>query len=512
MRIGVLYNLVDRVERGFAKDAISDNEIVETVGHVVKTLSRQHEVFPVRARPDLLGKITHTSFDAVFNLCEGFQGKVQGEHWMAGFLDLHGIPYTGSGPLSLGMCLNKMRTKQILVANGAVTPNYQVFHSASQNLSPDLKFPLFVKPVQEDASVGITNESLVNNKLELFKRVDYVNTHYSQPALVEEYIDGREINVAVMGNGPKAESLPVSEILFDLKEGPNIVNYDAKWVEDSPAYKGTVGVCPAELPPHVEAIVKRSALEAYRIMGCNDYARVDFRLRDDVPFVLEVNPNPGINMDSGFPRSCAKAGFDYEEMIERILRFALERHGMVPVPSSPEPPIAREGGLVALRPRYEHIGVLLKWFNDPEVSMFMDSPGANYGMDDLVEDFLVYQSDDVACIVLEEATGTPVGYGSVYSINRENGSADMSFLVGDPSMRGKGYGRSILRMLQRIAFDEMGLHSIDVTVTAENEPSLRSLKACGFKRIGTLKEYHRVGGKRYDEVVLQCLATYKRMK
>ena len=199
-------------------------------------------------------------------------------------------------------------------------------------------------------------------------------------------------------------------------------------------------------------------------------------------------------------------------MIERILRFALERHGMVPVPSSPEPPIAREGPLVALRPRYEHIDILLKWFNDPQVTRFMDSPGDKYTKDDLVEDFLVYQSDDVACIVLEEASGSPVGYGSIYSINKGNGSADMSFLVGEEDQRGKGYGKAIVRMLQRIAFEEMGLHSIDVTVTTENEPSLRALKACGFKRIGILKDYHKVDGERYDEVVLQCLATYRRIK
>jgi D-alanine-D-alanine ligase len=425
---------------------------------------------------------------------------------MAGLLELHGIPYTGSDPLSLGMCLNKMRTKQILVANGVTTPKYQVFFSASQNLSTDLRFPLFVKPVQEDASVGITNESVVNNKLELFKRVDHVVTHYDQPALVEEYIDGREINVAVMGNGPKAEGLPVSEILFDLKDGPNIVNYDAKWVEDSPAYKGTVGVCPAELPSNVEVTVRKAALDAYRIMGCHDYARVDFRLRDGIPYVLEVNPNPGINRDSGFPRSCAKAGFEYEEMVERILRFALERRGLKVTPSAPEPPLVEEGPLVALRPRYEHMDALLSWFNDPEVAHFMDSPGARYTKDDLVEDFLVSVSDDFATVVAEKATGKPIGYGSIYSINMDNGSADMSFLIGERSARRKGWGKVLVRMLQRMAFGTMGLHSINLTVTRENQPSLRSLKACGFREVGILREYHRVDGKWHDEVVMQCLA------
>jgi D-alanine-D-alanine ligase len=403
------------------------------------------------------------------------------------------------------MCLNKMRTKQILVANGVVTPKYQVFSSASQHLNPELRFPLFVKPVQEDASVGITNESHVNNKLELLKRVEYVTTHYNQPALVEEYIDGREINVAVMGNGPKAEPLPVSEILFDLKDGPNIVNYDAKWVEDSPAYKGTVGICPADLPSNVEAAVKKAALDTYRIMGCHDYARVDFRLREGIPYVLEVNPNPGINRDSGFPRSCAKAGFEYEEMIERILRFALERYGLSPAPSNPEVTLAHEGALTGVRPRYEHIDHLLRWFNDPEVSRFMDSPNARYSRDDLVEDFLVHQSDDLAMIVLD-GSGRPIGYASIYSINDENGSCDLSFLIGDKDARGKGYGKDIVRMLQRIAFEGMHLHSINVTVTEENQPSIRSLTACGFKEIGKLREYHKVDDKRYDEVVLQCLA------
>jgi len=507
MRIGILYNTVEKVERGFAADAISDNEIVHTVEHVVRALEDGNEVVPVRARPELLGKLRKGSFDILFNLCEGFMGKVQGEFWMAGYLELVGLPYTGSGPLSLGMCLNKMRTKQVLVANSIPTPRYQVFFATSQNLSPELKFPLFVKPIREDASVGISSESIVKNKLELFRRIDFVIANYDQPALVEEYIDGRELNVSVIGNGSRLEALPISEILFDLEDGaPRIVDYDSKWMEGTPSFEGTKGVCPADLPRDVEAKVKKTALEVFRIMGCSDYARVDLRLRDGVPYVLEVNPNPGINTDSGFARSAAAAGMDHGEMVRRLLSIALERHSIAPYRSEMEV-IAEEGILIGIRPTYAHIDLMERWFNDPEVSRFMDSPKTVLGRDEMIEDMLLRNGTDVDMVILDRNAMTPMGWASLYSIRSDNRTGEVSNLIGNPAYRGRGLGKSIMRMLLGIAFDRKNLHSVHATVTERNTPSVRALRSCGFKEIGILREYHAIGEERHDEYVVQCLAS-----
>jgi D-alanine-D-alanine ligase len=328
MKIGILYNLVDRIERGLEIDKLSDNEIAETAGHVKKALEGEHEAIPVRISKDILAKLNVELFDFVFNLCEGVGGNVRGESWVPAILDIIGIPYTGSDSLTLGLCLDKVKTKQLLFANSIPTPSYQIFRDLLQTLNPELSFPLIVKPANEDASVGITIDSVVENKSSLFKMVEFVLKNYRQPALVEEYIDGRELNVAILGNGKSLEVLPISEIRFDFdKKIPKILSYDAKWIPESEMFKKTVGVCPPaeKLPEDVEARIKKLAVAAYNLTQCRDYARVDFRLNGDLPYVLEVNPNPGINKDSGFVRSALASGLSYDELIRKILSSAMKR-------------------------------------------------------------------------------------------------------------------------------------------------------------------------------------------
>lgn len=329
MKIGILYNLVDHVEHGFEIDKLSDNETEETVEHVRKALENDYEVMPMQIRRELLPTLTKNSFDFVFNLCEGINGNIHGEAWIPALLDIIGIPYTGSNSLTLGLCLNKIKTKYILIANNISTPLYQTFSSTSQKFNANLKFPLIVKPAHEDASVGINVDSVVNNKLELFKKIEFILKNYHQPALVEEYIHGRELNLAIIGNGSSIELLPISEIMFKFKEDlPNIVSYKAKWVTDSDESQKTVGICPTELSKEIEKHIKRLAMDAYNLTGCKDYARIDFRLQDNIPYILEVNPNPGINTDSGFVRSADVAGMSYDKLIHRILSEAMKRYNI----------------------------------------------------------------------------------------------------------------------------------------------------------------------------------------
>jgi D-alanine-D-alanine ligase len=266
--------------------------------------------------------------DVIFNLCESIGNQSIHEMHVAGLYDLMGIPYTGSNALTLGLALNKPRVKDILLANNLPTPRYQLIKSPMKIvLNEDLRYPLIIKPSSEDSSVGISTNSVVENAADLRKRVRYIIEEFDQPALVEEFIDGREMNVAIIGNRREI-ILPISEI--DMTTLPKtyrrIITYNAKWVKGSEEYECTNGVCPAKIPQETENLLKEYGLKAYRLLGCRDYARIDFRLdNDNQPYILEVNPNPDISDDAGFARSARVYGYKFDELITKIVECALER-------------------------------------------------------------------------------------------------------------------------------------------------------------------------------------------
>ena len=267
--------------------------------------------------------------DLIFNLCESVGDESTHEMFVAGIYELMGVPYTGASAFSLGICQNKARTKQILSFYKIRIPRFTLFKNPSEVSEEefDLRFPVIVKPSHEDASVGIDNTSVVDNISSVRKRVRYIFQNHDQPALVEEYVDGRELNVGIIGNR-RPIILPISEIDFSGLPStyPRIVTYNAKWMEGTEEYKGTVGVCPAPLTPEIERQAKEIALKVYRIMGCRDYARVDMRLdKNNNLYVIEANPNPDISDDAGFARSARAYGLTFEEIVGKIVEYALER-------------------------------------------------------------------------------------------------------------------------------------------------------------------------------------------
>jgi D-alanine-D-alanine ligase len=276
----------------------------------------------------LLDFISQKQPDLIFNLCESVGNESIHEMHVAGLYDLLGVPYTGAPAFALGTCLNKARTKEILTHNGIKTPRFVIFRNIGELTEPlGIRFPLIVKPSREDASVGIENTSVVDDFAALRKRVRYIFNQYDQPALVEEYVEGRELNVGILGN-KRPIVLPISEIDFSglPADYPRIVTYNAKWMQGTPEYVGTVGVCPANVPAELEKKLKEIALKCYRLMGLRDYGRVDFRLdKNNVPYVLEVNPNPDLSDDAGFARSARAYGLSFEDTIGRIVEYALER-------------------------------------------------------------------------------------------------------------------------------------------------------------------------------------------
>lgn len=311
---------VDRIsEEGAEAEARAVRKALTELGHKVRLQPLADDIVPAAEELRKFGT------ELVFNLCEGFWGNSRLELHVAALFDLLGLAYTGAPPLCLGLSQDKVRTKDLLVRHGLPTPKYILVKMGEQfPKTRDLAYPLIVKPRFEDASLGITSESIVETEPTLKKRIKYVHDTYRQGALVEEFIEGRELNVAVLGNGP-FELLPVSEIRFQPGLKHTIVSYDGKWIEDSAEYARTEPVCPAPLKAKDEILVKDVALRAYKLLECRDYARIDLRLRDGVPHILEVNANPDISPGAGLARSARVGGVPYIRLIERIAAMALKR-------------------------------------------------------------------------------------------------------------------------------------------------------------------------------------------
>jgi D-alanine-D-alanine ligase len=276
---------------------------------------------------DLVHSLLKIAPRFVFNLCEEINGKSELEMCLAGLLDLMGLPYTGSGPFALALALHKFRVKQILRAARIPVARGYLDWPGRRHGARSIHFPVIVKPAHEDGSYGINTRSVCHDIEQLDRQVNYIRDVYRQEALVEEYLEGREFNVSIVGD-KDPEVLAISEIDFScMPEGePRIVSYRAKWDEESPMYAATVPVCPADIPSRLAKRVKDLALRSYRCVCCRDYGRVDIRTDAwGIPYVLEVNPNPDISPQAGFARAAKVAGHSYSEIILRISRAALER-------------------------------------------------------------------------------------------------------------------------------------------------------------------------------------------
>lgn len=325
------------------QDLKSEISILKSVEDIVSALAEVHTVRTIPFTGDIIlfmKRVQEFNPDAVFNLFEGVYGLSKTEMLIPTALDLMEVPYTGAKPKALQLCLTKPVTKEILLQRSVQTPKFRVLQP-NIPIEIDLQFPLIVKPEHEDASIGISNQSVVKTEAELAERVETIWEQYEQGALVEEYIDGREFNVAIIGdsdhNGivgnPFAPVvLPISEICFDtLPQGfHHIVTYNAKWNEETPEYKGTVPSCPAIIDSELEVRLKQIAMRAFEALGCRDYARVDFRVsKDGAPYVIDINPNPDISKDAGLARSAKAHGLDYNQLVQKIAGYALNRNGSV---------------------------------------------------------------------------------------------------------------------------------------------------------------------------------------
>ncbi len=284
-----------------------------------------------KAPAALCAAVVSSGADVVFNLVESLGGDSRMEVLVAAVLDASGVPYTGSPPRAMFVGLYKPLARALLAFHGIPIPQGKVIGHPEEHLE-DIRFPFpwIVKLSHEDASHGISTDNVVFSQEEARRRLRYLLRTYRQPVLVEEFVDGREIEATILGEGEDAEVISLSEIDFSgFPEGkPRLVTYRAKWAKRSPEYKGTVHVEVRELDPAIRMHVVRSTLKAYRMLGLRDYGRVDLRLRSGgEPVVLDVNPNPDVSPDAGLALAAVRSGMGYEGLIERIVRGAL-RHGV----------------------------------------------------------------------------------------------------------------------------------------------------------------------------------------
>ena len=292
-----------------------------------------HEVVLIEADDTALANLKESKLDAVFNIAEGEGGDCR-EAFIPAMLERLKIPYTGSGPLTLAIALNKAMTNDVLRLHGIDTPHYQIFYSANDKVSPQLDFPLMVKPLHEGSSKGIRDKSLVRNSKDLSQQISWVIENYHQPTIVEEYISGREFTIALLGNNPP-KVLPIVEIDFEqLPEGASrIYSYEAKWIWDTPEKPIEMFICPARLEPDIQAHIENTARSVFNVLGCRDICRMDGRLDDQRHLhILDVNPLPGMIPDplahSCLPEAAMTAGYSYDELINTILYHALKRYGL----------------------------------------------------------------------------------------------------------------------------------------------------------------------------------------
>ena len=328
VNVGIVYNAFEP-DLGRNQERVSEESVAQVAEEVcVAVASLGYSVTIIPLRQSLMGfihRLTELEMDVLINLCEGYYGRPQWEANIAAVLELLPVPFTGNPSQTLGLCQDKSKAKAILRANALPTAPSRLVYSPDETI--ELSFPLIVKPNSEDASLGIYPDSVVHDKEGLAKQVKRIMENYGAPALVEQFIDGREFNVAVIEN-EKLEALPVSEIDFSqMPESlPRICGFEAKWFQDHFLYNSTPPICPAKIDDSLRTKLQETAVAAFKTMNCRDYARVDFRMAGDGGLsILEVNPNPDISRDAGYARALSAAGIEYKDFWKTLIENALKR-------------------------------------------------------------------------------------------------------------------------------------------------------------------------------------------
>jgi len=334
MKVAVLYDVWGEEETPDSEKAAESGrkrkvkEDREEIFDALTKLEHEPSYYVLDGRPQSLHGLAKCGADLVFNLTESYAGDDTKEMNVASYMDLIGLPYTGAGPHAHFLAQDKATAKKMFHFHDIRTPYFATAYRGNIDHAHDVKFPLIVKPQLEDGSIGIDAEAVVNSVKELMERVEYVQNEFDSPALIEEYIEGREIYAAILGSYEKTEVLPLVELdLSQLPEGtPRIASRDVKFERNTQAYKLTKSKVADDLDEATTQKLTETAMAAYRAVKLRDYGRIDMRLTPDGEvYVIEANPNPWLSSKHEFAMAAKKSGRSYTQLIEDILELAMDR-------------------------------------------------------------------------------------------------------------------------------------------------------------------------------------------
>jgi D-alanine-D-alanine ligase len=487
MRIALLHNEPLPSSYDSHGEGVAVSSVMESVAAVAEVLaSAGHQVTVRGLRPPLvhaMAQVMALRAELIFNLFEGFEGSPETESQLVRELEQAGIAFTGGSSAHLARCLDKGKTKDLLVKNGVPTAEYQLLDSSDTG-KLRVTLPAMVKPLREDASHGLSSQSVVHDVPSLNERVRSVVQRFGGPALVEEFLSGREFNVAILG-GATPQLLPISEIVFspDLP-GPPILTYDAKWSPGHPAYRASLPQCPARLSLYLQQEIARVALAAYRAVESPPYARVDLRCdHAGRPRVLEVNPNPDLSPESGMASQAAAAGWTYRRLIETIMALAIENR------SSPE--VSYRPMQAADLPELVSITAETGYFRSDEVAVAEEVLNAAAAGS---ADYQVY---------VAASADRSVGYVCFGPTPLTNGTWDMYWLAVGPAYQRRGIGRRLMLLAEEQIRRQKGRLIVLETSSQELYESTRRFhRSLGYREQCRIPDFYDVGD---DQVVFTKL-------
>jgi D-alanine-D-alanine ligase len=314
-------------------DMLAECDSDETIAAVEGVLLERHDVLPIESDERAYVRLQQARPDLVFNIAERLHGPNRESH-IPTVCEILDIPYTGSDPLTLGICLDKSRAKEILSYHGVPNPAFRIVEGPDE-IPNDFKLPAIVKPLYEGSSKGIKNNSVVRTPGELRERCLEVLSLYRQPAIVERFLEGREFTVGILGNAPALEILPIVEIDHGrLPDGAEpVYSYEAKWIWDQPENPLEIFRCPADIPEALRRRIEDVVSRTCRLLRVRDWGRIDVRLDErGEPHILEINPLPGIlpnpEDNSCLPKAARTAGYGYADLIHRVVDEAAKRYGL----------------------------------------------------------------------------------------------------------------------------------------------------------------------------------------
>ena len=497
-------------------DADSEHDILYTADTIARILQQAGVVVERLGMTDnpaaLIAGVKASAPDAIFNLYEGLAQWGNTEAYVSGLLELLRIPFTGSPTQPLLMCRSKPLTKQLLAGAGLPTAPFFVVEEGRVPKCP-IKWPVIVKPGREDASVGIDQASVVTNQKQLESRVEYIRTTYGPSVLVERFIRGREFNVALIARDGELTTLPFSEILFvPPDDSPNmwpIVSFDAKWRPGTRDFTATPAKNPAEVTPELHHTVSTLAKKAFELVGCRDYARVDFRLDDEgEPFILEVNPNPCISPLAGLAAGLESAKIPYPEFIVGLVKAALLRSAKptlagavryvanseaVVVPHGPLDIVADENSTFDLRLRPAKRGDLPQLLELIDAMDHLPADDRKLTAKRLHETLTRKDAQGRQCVVLA-TRDTLAGFACFQLTDASQGATTLETLCVAPAHRKQGHGRSLFKAVEEaVAMIGGRLLMVHVSSGPMDAPARQFLHRVELRAIGELAEYFRDG-------------------